>query len=114
MLGESQRKKFAGESGVNTGASNDLEQASDLAFWAVRNLGMSDIGYVNLKNQTQSSYLSELIDKKVLEILNECKEKCEKLVDKNWSKIEKIAKILIEKEMIDENEFLNVIKKGCS
>lgn len=114
FAGRVAEKKFAGESGVNTGASNDLEQASDLAFWAVRNLGMSDIGYVNLKNQTQSSYLSELIDKKVLEILNECKEKCEKLVDKNWSKIEKIAKILIEKEMIDENEFLNVIKKGCS
>lgn len=102
--------KFCGSKGVNSGASNDLKQASDRLFWAITNLGMGELGYVNIAGCCGADYINELAQKEVLKILGEQKNRCESLVDKHWNSIEKIAKILIEKEMIDEAEFLSVIK----
>ena len=110
FAGRVAEKKFCGSKGINSGASNDLKQASDRLFWAITNLGMGELGYINIAGYCGADYINELAQKEVLKILGEQKNKCESLVDKHWNSIEKIAKILIEKEMIDEAEFLSVIK----
>ena len=110
FAGRVAEKKFCGSKGINSGASNDLKQASDRLFWAITNLGMGELGYINIAGYCGADYINELAQKEVLKILGEQKNKCESLVDKHWNSIEKIAKILIEKEMIDKAEFLSVIK----
>ena len=54
--------------------------------------------------------LNDKIDNEVLEILKEQKIRCEQLIKENEDKINKLAKLLIEKEVIDEDEFLKQVK----
>ena len=54
--------------------------------------------------------LNDKIDNEVLEILKEQKIRCEQLIKENKDKINKLAKLLIEKEVIDEDEFLKQVK----
>lgn len=47
-------KKF-GLQGIDTGASNDLEQATSLSYVAIANLGMDDeLGYVHVDTLAQN------------------------------------------------------------
>ena len=102
---------FQKSEGIDTGAANDLKVATNLAYNAVKNYGMSDIGYINLESvETCGSKLNEKIDEEVLKILNEQKSRCERLVNKNKDKIDALAKLLIDKEVIDEDEFLKQLK----
>ena len=102
---------FQKSEGIDTGAANDLKVATNLAYNAVKNYGMSDIGYINLESvETCGSKLNEKIDEEVLKILNEQKSRCERLVNKNKDKIDALAKLLIDKEVIDEDEFLKQVK----
>ena len=110
LAGRTAEKKISGEKGINSGASNDLERATNLLFWATKNLGMGKFGSLNLANQSKTGYIAELAEKEVLELMAELSKKCEALIEENWDKIDKIAKTLIEKEMIDESEFLEILK----
>lgn len=110
LAGRTAEKKISGEKGINSGASNDLERATNLLFLATKNLGMGKFGSLNLANQSKTGYIAELAEKEVLELMAELGKKCEALIEENWDKIDKIAKTLIEKEMIDESEFLEILK----
>lgn len=102
---------FQKNEGIDTGATNDLKVATNLAYNAVKNYGMSNIGYINLESiDSFGSNLNDKIDNEVLEILKEQKIRCEQLIKENEDKINKLAKLLIEKEVIDEDEFLKQVK----
>lgn len=106
-----QIKKY-GVEGIDSGASDDLEKATNLAYTAISEFGMDEeLGNVNLKNVNE---LKLGMDGKIRDIilvwLKEAEDNVKNLIDENWSKIEIVANALLEKEMLDENEFLELIK----
>ena len=102
---------FQKNEGIDTGATNDLKVATNLAYSAVKNYGMSNIGYINLESiDSFGGKLNDKIDNEVLEILKGQKIRCEQLIKENEDKINKLAKLLMEKEVIDEDEFLKQVK----
>ena len=120
---EAQVKKY-GENGIDTGASNDLQQAFDLAYKAIAYYGMDDeIGPVNLANLNQNKdfttpinfnvNISELHDKilqKTIEWLKEANRKTKKLINENWEKIEKCADILLKNEVMYNDDIEKILK----
>jgi ATP-dependent Zn protease len=108
----SQIKKY-GEEGIDSGASDDLVKATNLAYIAITKLGMDEkLGNVNLNTLLESKIIKfdEKIGNRVVEWIKEAEIEIKKLIDNNWDKIEKVANKLIEEETLDEKEFLNLLK----
>ncbi|SMC09849.1 AAA family ATPase [Nitratiruptor tergarcus] len=106
-------KKFP-EEGEDTGAMQDLEQATWEAYNLVATFGMDEeIGYIHIDTLNQN-VSKELFKKKVEERIAYWIEKATKetkqLVDKHWDKIEKVAQALIQKEMIDGEELKKIME----
>lgn len=106
----------------STGASNDIERATDLVRQMVTQYGMSDtFGMTNLES-TQNKYLdgrrvlncSEAtgaeIDREVRGMINKCHEEAKKLLISSRDKLVEISEYLILKETITGNEFMRILK----
>jgi ATP-dependent Zn protease len=116
-----QMKQY-GEDGLDTGASNDLKQATRLAYLMTVNFGMDDeIGYINLDGLPQISssggqrpeienLYKDKIEIRIDAILSELKLTTENLVEKNWDKIDKLAQELLDKEVVHEDELNKLMK----
>ena len=105
-------EKF-GESGMETGAINDLEVASMQIYAAIALFGMDEkLGYINV-SAVESVYgrqiLSKKIEDRMLVWINDAKEKTQTEVKRLWPAIEAVAKKLIAKEMIDGEELKEII-----
>jgi cell division protease FtsH len=110
---------------VTTGASNDLERATDLARKIVMQYGMSPLGPITFGKQEemiflgkdsyeQRNYSEEVaskIDKEVSKFINEAQKKAEKILNQKKSVLDKVAKTLIEKETIERKEYEELIGK---
>ena len=110
---------------ITTGAGNDLERASQLARKLVKEYGMSPLGpisygekdelvFLGREISEQRNYSEEMaakIDKEVERIIKEAESQAEKILLKKKALLEKIAKILIEKETIEKEEFEDLIKE---
>jgi len=106
---------------MTTGASNDLEKASLLARKLVKEYGMSSLGPVSFSEDNtslfeggsfQKSYSEETavkIDNEVSKFINQGKEAAEKIIRQQKKLMEKIAKVLIEKETIERDVFEDLI-----
>ena len=106
---------------MTTGASNDLEKASLLARKLVKEYGMSSLGLVSFSEDNtslfeggsfQKSYSEETavkIDNEVSKFINQGKEAAEKIIRQQKKLMEKIAKVLIEKETIERDVFEDLI-----
>ncbi len=105
---------------VTTGASNDMEKATELARAMITQYGMSEkFGLMNLE-QVQDSYLSgrtvlncsdvtaAQIDEEVKELLKKCYDRAKELLSQNKDVLEKIADHLYEKETITGKEFMDI------
>jgi cell division protease FtsH len=117
-----QMKQFA-EDGFDSGASNDLKQATRYAYDMVAKLGMcEDIGYINIDGipkienkqgiiaDITSNFMKDKIEAQVIKILKNQKQRAEKLVEDNWSLIEKLAKKLLKQEVVHEQELNEILK----
>ncbi|PIQ77824.1 cell division protein FtsH [Candidatus Peregrinibacteria bacterium CG11_big_fil_rev_8_21_14_0_20_46_8] len=114
-----------GKENVTTGASNDLEKATDIARKMVTQFGMSDLGQViygeknhevflgrdfgHVKNYSEE--ISSKIDKEVRRFIDEAYETAKKTLTKFKDKLEEIAEVLLEKETISREEFLEFFKE---
>ncbi len=110
---------------MTTGASNDLERASQLARKLVKEYGMSSLGPVSFSEKEELSFFGgELggyknysekvaaeIDKEVKKFIKTAEDTARKVLTKKKSLLEKIAKTLIEKETIEKEEFEQLIGK---
>lgn len=110
---------------VTTGAANDLKAASYLARKMVKEYGMSSLGpivfgeraeleFLGIEREIEKNYsekLAEKIDKEVENFIKEGEKIAMKILTKKKKKLEKIAKILIEKETIEKEEFEKLIKE---
>lgn len=107
---------------ITTGASNDIERATDLARKMVTMYGMSDkfgmMGLESIQNtyldgravQTCSTETSTEVDREVLQIIGSCYEKAVNLLKANMEALCKISAYLIHKETIMGDEFTNILK----
>ena len=107
------RKKFP-EEGVDTGAFQDLEQATMEAYNAIASFGMDEeLGNVQItvlnQNVSESLY-REKIEERVQKWIDEATAKTELLVDRYWEKIERVAAQLIEKEIVDGAELKRIME----
>lgn len=106
---------------ISTGAQNDLERITNLAFAMVAEYGMSDeIGYLSLKdsqnpensygfNKKYSEHTAERIDDAVSAIIKENYERTKALITKHQDKLEKMAKTLLNKEVLDHNDLKELL-----
>ncbi len=106
---------------ITTGASNDLEKASLLARKLVKEYGMSSLGPVSFSEDNtslfeggsfQKPYSEETavkIDKEVSKFINQGRKAAEKIIRQQKRLMEKIAKVLIEKETIEREVFEDLI-----
>jgi cell division protease FtsH len=106
---------------ITTGASNDIERATQLARQMVTMYGMSEkfgmMGLESIQNryldgrpvQNCSNETSAEIDHEVLSILNKCYEKAKGLLKDNMEALGKISSHLIQKETIMGDEFMEIL-----
>lgn len=103
---------------TTTGASNDLEIATDLAKQLVIKFGMSEkIGPISygkptkdfLNEKEYSEKTAELIDEEIRNLINLALERAGKVLVNKKNKLEKIAQILIKKEVIEKKQFEKLI-----
>ena len=108
---------------VTTGASNDIEKATNIAKSMVTQYGMSKkFGLIGLAT-VESKYLSghaslncadvtaAAIDEEVMKMLAESYEKAKELLSENREVMDKIAEFLIEKETITGKEFMKIFRE---
>ena len=111
---------------ISTGASNDIQRATDIARKMVTKYGMSDkIGPIDFSS-TQSevflgrdfantNQLSEqtaaLIDSEVKDLIHKAYERCEQILRDNMDILHRLAQFLLENETMD-NAQLEAIYKG--
>ena len=111
---------------LTTGASNDLQKATDLARRIVTKYGMSEklgprtfggreeMVFLGREISTEKDYSEEVasqIDKEVSNFINEAHKKAKKILTENRKKLNQIAKELIKKEVIEKKEFERLMKK---
>ncbi|MGF1669723.1 MAG: ATP-dependent zinc metalloprotease FtsH [Balneolaceae bacterium] len=106
---------------ISTGAQNDLERITNLAFAMVAEFGMSEeLGYVSLKdssssensfgfNKKYSQKTAERIDKAVQVIVKRNHKRTYDLLIKHKDKLEVMAKTLLEKEVLTPHDLRNLL-----
>ena len=105
---------------ISTGASNDIEVAMKIARDMVTVYGMSDrIGpmSINLEKdpyqmQLLGNNLEDEIGKEVKNILEDAYEKAQRLLVMHRDKLDAVAGVLLEKEVINEEEFEKIFKNA--
>ena len=109
---------------VTTGASNDIERATQIARAMVTQYGMSErFGLMGLES-VQNRYLDgravmncsdatgALIDEEVKEMLKVTYDKAKKIIEDHREVMDEIAEFLIEKETITGKEFMEIYNKS--
>ena len=106
---------------ISTGASNDIERASQTARSMVTVYGMTESFDMMALESIQNRYLdgravrncseetSTLVDKEILKIIRECHEKARTLLRENRDLLDKISEYLLEKETIYGDEFMKFV-----
>ena len=108
---------------VTTGASNDIEKATQVARAMITQYGMSEkFGLIGLES-IQNRYLdgrpvmncgeatAAEIDTEVMRILKEAYAEAKRLLSENRRALDEIAAFLIEKETITGKEFMEIFHK---
>ncbi|MDF1880030.1 AAA family ATPase [Sulfurimonas sp. MAG313] len=115
-----QIKRFGEIDGMDTGASNDLQQATRDAYAAIAHYGMDvEVGYININgvmdaNAVSSKDTNHYHDKidTALETWMIMGDECSKhLVNEYWSDIENLAEVLLKQEIIYADELDKLLKK---
>ncbi len=103
---------------ISTGASNDIEVATDIAKNMITKYGMSEtLGPISI-NTEQDPYELQLLGEKfgdaigaeVKILLDNAYTTAQKLIIENRDKLDRVAQALLEKEVISAEEFQKLIK----
>jgi cell division protease FtsH len=106
---------------ISTGAQNDLERITKMAFAMVAEYGMSEgLGYISLKdsqnaensfgfNKKYSEQTSEKIDKEVRKIIDVNRDRTIELLKKHSDELEKLAETLLDKEVLDHHALRDLL-----
>ena len=105
-------------SDITTGASNDLERATQCARSMVTQYGMSSLGPVVLGRQRHEVFLGRdlgedrnysdqiafAIDEEVRKIVEDCYQRVKKLLSENMDTVKLVAETLLEREVMDGHD----------
>ncbi len=112
---------------ITTGASNDLQRATDLAEQMVGTYGMSDIlgplaydkqgggqflGGSNNPRRELSDATAQAIDKEVRSLVDDAHENALNILKKNLSLLEDISQKILEKEVIEGDELKEMLSNS--
>nr|YP_009028714.1 cell division protein FTSH [Asterionellopsis glacialis]AGH28263.1 cell division protein FTSH [Asterionellopsis glacialis] len=113
-----------GDPEVTTGASNDLQQVTNIARQMVTRYGMSNIGPIALEDDnngqmftgtnSDSEYpenIADRIDTEVCKIINHCEQKAKEIILDNRVVIDLVVERLLDAETIDGEEFRGLVEK---
>ena len=110
---------------ICTGASNDIERATDLAHKMITKYGMSDrIGLVTLGTGNDEVFLGRdfsstpnyseetagIIDEEVKSIISTQYEKAKKILTEHIDKVHKVSEVLFKEEKIDGERFRKIME----
>ena len=114
-----------GEGGVTTGASNDIERATELARNMVTKWGLSDkLGPIKYDEETDEPFLgrsagskstsvsdktANLIDEESKKIIDTCYKKATKLLKDNLDKLHMMAESLVELETLTSDQIDDIM-----
>ncbi len=105
---------------ITTGASSDIQKATEIARSMVVRYGMSDkLGMINYENDGDEVFIGRdlahtkpysdktaaAIDEEVRAIIDECYKEAEKILREHEKVLHEVSKLLIEKERITREEF---------
>jgi cell division protease FtsH len=107
-----------GEPEITTGASNDLQQVTNIARQMVTRYGMSNIGPIALEDDNNGQMflggeynegISDRIDIEVCNIINHCEEVAKEIILNNRVVIDLAVEKLLDTETIDGEEFRDLV-----
>ena len=108
---------------ISTGASNDIQRASQIARKMVATYGMSDkigtvafesghdevfIGRTMTQGRSYSEAVAAQIDQEVQRLVADAYDRCERILNDNRDKLEAVASYLLEHETMEREAFLAV------
>jgi len=111
-----------------TGASNDIQQATELARRMVCQFGMSRLGPINFGQKNENPFLgrdwgesrnysetlAHEIDMEVSKIINTQYELAKQVLVDHMDVFERVSNILLDVETLDSEEFLAVVNNGAT
>jgi cell division protease FtsH len=115
-----------GAEAVTTGASNDIQRATELAHNMVTKWGLSDnmgpmsygedegevfLGRSVTQHKAMSDLTAKQIDEDVRAVINRNYERAKTLLDENMDKLHKMAQLLVKYETIDSDQ-IDAIMEG--
>ncbi|MDI6820580.1 MAG: ATP-dependent zinc metalloprotease FtsH [Patescibacteria group bacterium] len=110
---------------ITTGSSSDIRQATELAHRLITQYGMNEklgprsfgktqeLIFLGREISTEKDYSEEIgaeIDKEVKSLINKALNTAKKIIETRKETLDRIAKILIEKETLEHEEFYKIIK----
>ncbi|XP_047316301.1 ATP-dependent zinc metalloprotease FTSH 11, chloroplastic/mitochondrial-like [Impatiens glandulifera] len=109
MGGRAAEELIFGPNHITTGASSDLQMATDLARFMVSSCGMSDsIGPVNVAKKT-STEMESRIDNEVVKLLRNAYEQAKALLEKHENALHAVAAALLEYETLNAEELNGIL-----
>lgn len=105
---------------ISTGASNDLERATEIVRAMVCEYGMSDkigpltvgkrhgnpfLGRDMMEDRNYSEEIAMAIDKEIRSTMEQAYERAKSILNENREKMDVIVKVLLEKETLEREEF---------
>jgi len=109
-----------GDPEITTGASNDLQQVTNIARQMVTRYGMSNIGPIALEDDNNEQIflggesndaIADRIDTEVCKIINHCEQIATEIILDNRVIIDLAVEKLLDAETIDGSEFRNLLKQ---
>ena len=109
-----------GDPEVTTGASNDLQQVTNIARQMVTRYGMSNIGPIALEDDNNEQMfmggefneaVADRIDAEVCKIVNHCEQIATEIILDNRVIIDLAVEKLLDAETIDGNEFRQLVSQ---
>ena len=112
---------------ISTGASNDIERATAIAKSMITKYGMNErLGTVTYGSESQEVFLGRdlaqektyseetaaIIDEEIKKMIATSYQRAKELLEQNRDKLDAVAKVLIEKEKITEEEFNQVFEQN--
>jgi cell division protease FtsH len=109
---------------ISTGAHNDLQRATDIATSMVKEFGMSEkLGYVTFEKEKKPLFLpsslfptreysedtAKQIDEEVKKIVDETYLRVKEMLTAKKDKMEELAHLLLEKEVVEEAELKKIL-----
>ena len=110
MAGRVSEEIFFGDENITAGAQNDIEKVTSLAIDYIAKYGMNDATFLNyqlLSDKLRIPLTS--VEESVKKLTSQIYEEVFSLIEENKDKVDKIAKVLIEKEVINQEELDNLL-----